>query len=328
MTPFHNAQSDARPVAELLTQLRNGDLQHVGIPPVGTGFEPLDSVLDGGFLPGDIVLLGGQPGAGKTLCALQWARNIADAGRPVTFACFEHDEAALLNRLLVQELALVAGDADLGDRIKSRAVTRDLMLGLIDLDAAVAASPLIDDAIESLDGFAAALQLLRASSQTTTAHELDQVTGDHLRPGGVLFVDYLQKLPVHSAPTLGERIYRSIEILKELAMARQITVVALSSASDRGIDADRLRLGHLRGSDALAHECDIAILMNQKVTATSERHLKYDLTQLDEARKRSIFSVEKNRRGEDDVHLEFVKDFVNFRFLPLGAFMSEALAGD
>jgi replicative DNA helicase len=144
----------------------------------------------------------------------------------------------------------------------------------------------------------------------------------------VLFVDYLQKLPVHSAPTVGERIYRSIEILKELAMARQITVVALSSASDRGIDADRLRLGHLRGSDALAHECDIAILLNQKVTATSERHLKYDLTQLDQARRRSVFSIEKNRRGEDDVHLEFVKDFVNFRFLPLGAFMSEALAGD
>ena len=48
--------------------------------PIGTGFEPLDTVLDGGFLPGDVVLLGGQPGAGKTICALQWARNISSQG--------------------------------------------------------------------------------------------------------------------------------------------------------------------------------------------------------------------------------------------------------
>ena len=85
---------------------------------------------------------------------------------------------------------------------------------------------------------------------------------------------------------------------------------------------------HLRGSDALAHECDIAVLLNQKVTATSQRHLKFDLTQLDEARRRTVFSIDKNRRGEVDLHLEFVKDFGNFRFDPNGAFVMEALADD
>ena len=70
----------------------------------------------------------------------------------------------------------------------------------------------------------------------------------------------------------------------------------------------------------------MAILLNNKVTAaTSERHLKYDLTQLDEARRRTVFSIEKNRRGEVDIHLEFVKDFANFRFLPQGAYLTEAV---
>jgi len=68
--------------------------------------------------------------------------------------------------------------------------------------------------------------------------------------------------------------------------------------------------------------------MNHKVTAASDRHLKFDLTQLDEARRRTVFSIEKNRRGEVDVHLEFVKDFANFRFHPDGAFVTEALEGD
>ncbi|MDH3678477.1 MAG: AAA family ATPase [Acidimicrobiia bacterium] len=315
-------------VSTLLWELRQGATNALGIGPLGTGFEPLDSVLDGGFLPGEVVLLGGQPGVGKTVCALQWARNMSSSGRRVTFACFEHDEAALLNRLLVQELALVTTESDPIERLRAKALVRDLMLGLTTIDDAVAESPTIDEALTSLEVFSPNLQLLRASAQRTTPRELDEVSSAHLDAGGVLFVDYLQKLPVPSASSLEERVYRSVEIMKELAIAHQITVVALSAASSAGIGADRVRMDHLRGSDALAHECDLAILMNHKVTAAADRHLKFDLTQLDEARRRTIFSIEKNRRGEVDLHLEFVKDFSNFRFRPDGGFVTEALDDD
>lgn len=328
MTDIDLPQSAPRSVASLLTQLRDGSTAYLGAGPVGTGFDPLDSVLDGGFVPGDVILLGGQPGAGKTICALQWARHISSQGRPVTFACFEHDEAALLNRLVVQELAAVAADADLPSRVTAKGIVRDLMLGVLRIDEAMAGSPLIERAFASLEVFAPNLQLFRASSQRTTPAELNRVSREHLDIGGVLFVDYLQKLPVTSAVNLEERVYRAVEIMKELAVAHQITVVALSAAASSGINADRLRLQDLRGSDALAHECDVAILLNQKLTATSDRHLKFDLTQLDEARRRTVFSIEKNRRGEVGLHLEFVKDFANFRFLPRGSFMTEALEGD
>lgn len=315
-------------VSTLLWELREGATTALGIGPIGTGFEPLDSILEGGFLPGEVVLLGGQPGAGKTVCALQWARNISSLDRHVTFACFEHDEGALLNRLLVQELAIVAGDIDPIARLHAKALIRDLLLGVVSIEDAVAGSAVIEEAFASLETFSPNLQLLRASAQRTTPQRLDAVSHEHLEAGGVLFVDYLQKLPVPAATSLEDRVYRSIEIMKELAIAHQITVVALSAASSIGINAERLRMKHLRGSDALAHECDVAILLNQKVTATSERHLKFDLTQLDEARRRTVFSVEKNRRGEVDLHLEFVKDFANFRFDPNGAFMTETLADD
>lgn len=315
-------------VSSLLHHLRFGTAELSGIGPVGTGFEPLDSVLNGGFLPGDLVLLGGQPGAGKTLCALQWARNMSAAGRHVTFACFEHDEAALLTRLLIQELASIESDLDSTSRIGARASVRNLMLGLITIEEAIREAPAVSAAFASLEAFAPNLQLLRASSQRTTPRELDLVSRDHLEPGGVLVVDYLQKLPIPDVASLEERVYHSVEILKELAIAHEITVIALSAASSAGIESDRLRLGQLRGSDALAHECDIALILNQKVTATDDRHLKFDLTQLDEARRRTVFSIEKNRRGENDVHMEFIKDFGNFRFLTGGSFVSETLTGD
>lgn len=312
-------------VSTLLWELREGATTALGIGPIGTGFEPLDSVLDGGFLPGEVVLLGGQPGVGKTICALQWARNISSQHRHVTFACFEHDEAALLNRLLVQELAIVAADIDPIARLQAKSLIRDLLLGIITVQEAVTGSSVVEDAFASLECFSPNLHLMRASSQRTTPQQLGEISHAHLDAGGVLFVDYLQKLPIPSASSLEDRVYRSIEIMKELAITHQITVVALSAASSSGIDAERLRMTHLRGSDALAHECDVAVLLNQKVTATSERHLKFDLTQLDEARRRTLFSIEKNRRGEVDLHLEFVKDFANFRFDPNGAFMTEAL---
>lgn len=43
-----------------------------------TGFEELDRVLGGGIVPGSLVLVGGDPGIGKSTLLLQVCRNIAD----------------------------------------------------------------------------------------------------------------------------------------------------------------------------------------------------------------------------------------------------------
>ena len=231
-------------------------------------------------------------------------------------------------RLMVQEMAGMAHQADPTMRIQARSVIRDLMLGLIDLDHAISISPLVQHTLQQIEAYSSRLQLLRASTQRTTPAALEDAAMPHLEPGSVLVVDYLQKLPVPDVPNLEERVYQAVEILKEMAIRNQVAVVALSAASASGIGIDRLRMEHLRGSDALGHECDVAIVLNNKATATSDRHLKFDLSQHDEARRRAILSIEKNRRGEVDVHLDFRKDFANFRFDPNGTFMNEALEGD
>lgn len=312
----------ARDVSSLLWDLHQGTLA-TGLGPVATGFQPLDDVLDGGLLPGEVVLLGGQPGAGKTICALQWARHVAAQGSSALYACFEHDESALLNRLLVQEMAGLA-DVDPPERLRARTLLREVTLGLCSVDEAAAASETVKRAMLALSDVGARLHLLRASTQTTTIEELAETADTHLEVGGVLVVDYLQKLPV-AAADVDERVYRAVEQLKDLAVTRRITVVALSAAGASGITVGRLRLRHLRGADALAHECDIAVVLNQKATALADRHLKFDLTQLDDARRKALLSIEKNRRGEVDVHLEFVKDFAHFRFLPQGTYTDQSL---
>ena len=46
-----------------------------------TGFDILDLNLSGGFRSGELVLVGGPQGLGKTTWALQVARNVARSGR-------------------------------------------------------------------------------------------------------------------------------------------------------------------------------------------------------------------------------------------------------
>ena len=56
-----------------------------------TGFQPLDDVLNGGFRAQDLVLLGGRPGIGKTVAALQWARWMAMQGHTAIFTTVYKD---------------------------------------------------------------------------------------------------------------------------------------------------------------------------------------------------------------------------------------------
>src|SRR5690349_14848468 len=74
------------------------------VQPVGLGFDPLDKVLGGGLRAGDLLLLGGAPGAGKTTFVLQAARNIAASGQGTClYLCYEHDEEYLATRLITLE---------------------------------------------------------------------------------------------------------------------------------------------------------------------------------------------------------------------------------
>src|SRR5918994_1253907 len=65
-----------------------------------TDFDVLDDVLAGGIRQGEILLLGGKPGVGKTIASLQWARSMAQRGIVAVYVCFEHDDVTLVTRLL------------------------------------------------------------------------------------------------------------------------------------------------------------------------------------------------------------------------------------
>ena len=57
-----------------------------------SGFEEFDRVLGGGIVPGSVVLLGGEPGIGKSTLLLQAAAKVAQAIGPVLYSSGEESE--------------------------------------------------------------------------------------------------------------------------------------------------------------------------------------------------------------------------------------------
>lgn len=65
---------------------------------VSTGFAEFDRVLGGGLVPGAVVLVGGEPGIGKSTLLLQAASAVAEAGGTVVYASGEESPSQLRAR--------------------------------------------------------------------------------------------------------------------------------------------------------------------------------------------------------------------------------------
>ncbi len=66
-----------------------GDVCDQGHKAFGSGLEALDRVLGEGFVPGAAILVGGEPGIGKSTLLLQVAGLVAASGRKVVYASGE-----------------------------------------------------------------------------------------------------------------------------------------------------------------------------------------------------------------------------------------------
>ena len=97
----------------------------------GSGQAELDRVLGGGIVPGSVILLGGDPGIGKSTLLLQVAARVA-ASRPVIYASGEESVAQV--GLRAQRLALsaealgVVADTDLPSILALAAEQRAALL--------------------------------------------------------------------------------------------------------------------------------------------------------------------------------------------------------
>ena len=330
--PRHPAQprTVANVLNELDAELRSGHGKD--LIPIPTRFEPLDAVLGGGIKNGDLLLVGGMPGVGKTIVTLQWARNIVLEGGTAVFACYEHEESLLLSRLLAMEIGDLPHTSDDEEMEKLRIGIQEAAMGMgPGLRDVLESGDLINRAYEHVQTYADRLFFVKASGAHTGLAELEDMIRDHKPDEGVfvLFVDYLQKVSIRpEPPDEGEKVTRITEALKDLCLTYKIPIVCNVAADREGLKSKRLRLHHLRGSSALMYECDVAILLNDKFNCVSKVHLAYDPVRAQTFKDYAVFTVEKNRGGPNLVDLEFRKDFLYYRFNPIGGLVQENLVDE
>jgi DNA repair protein RadA/Sms len=157
-----------RSLAQTAPVLSLADIDAVDVPRFGTGIEEFDRVLGGGLVSGGVVLIGGDPGIGKSTLLLQALANISHS-KSTLYVSGEESGAQIALR--ARRLALEATSLKLQAEIQLEKI-----LGtLADLKPEVAVIDSIQtvysDALSSAPGSVAqvrecAAQLTRVAKQT------------------------------------------------------------------------------------------------------------------------------------------------------------------
>jgi len=129
--------------------------------PVGLG--ELDRVLGGGLVPGSLVLVGGEPGIGKSTLLLQAAAGLASSGRTVLYATGEESGGQV--RLRAERLGLLAGPAAAAIRILAEHdVERIIAAARVLRPAAVIVDSIQTATLDELDGPAGSVGQVREAA--------------------------------------------------------------------------------------------------------------------------------------------------------------------
>ena len=304
--------------------------------PIPLGMAPLDRILGGGLRPGELMLIGGAQGTGKTTMALQMARNVAASGQAyVLYVNFEHDDADMLNRLVAMESALPhlpstkpsTGAIKITD-VRAEVVRSWASAGAQPAD--LATNPRLKPSIDRLARYGSNLYLLRGSQTASTVENLHELIRQHRIQSGerrmLLIIDYLQKVPQFpEPPTESEKVTYVVNGLKDIALTEKVPTIAIVAADKEGLKASRLRSHHLRGSSAINYEADIILILNEKYQIVAKVNIEFNPYQAQRFREWVVVSVEKNRSGADNVDTEFHKHFDFSCFDPTGRPVQEKL---
>ena len=160
--PQHMSLAQTAPVLSL------DDIDAIDVPRFGTGIEEFDRVLGGGMVAGGVVLIGGDPGIGKSTLLLQALANMSHHKR-VLYVSGEESGAQIALR--AKRLAIDAKELKLQAEIqleKILSTLNDLKPEVVVIDSI---QTVYSDALSSAPGSVAqvrecAAQLTRAAKQT------------------------------------------------------------------------------------------------------------------------------------------------------------------
>jgi DNA repair protein RadA/Sms len=158
------------------------------LPRLSLGIDELDRVLGGGLVPGSLVLLGGEPGIGKSTLLLQAAAGLTRStsdGAHVLYATGEESPGQV--RLRAARLGLLAGPSGEGVRVLAEHdVSRIVEVARAERPGLVVVDSIQTATVDELDGAAGSVGQVRES----TLRLMDLAKGDGI---AVILVGHVTK---------------------------------------------------------------------------------------------------------------------------------------
>jgi DNA repair protein RadA/Sms len=241
----HPAHHAGQPVAAVkLSQIANQKLWRMA-----TGYGELDRVLGGGLVPGSLVLIGGEPGIGKSTLLLQVANQLAQGHRVLYVAAEESgQQVKLRSQRLLEAFSYdpdqtnpVNIDDDLSEE---RAIAPDLETATKTRRKAKKTS---DKSIDQLDDSDVLDKLDQLYLLAET--DLEAILGElaSLKPA-VAVIDSIQNIyfaTLSSAPGSVAQVRECTSALMQVAKRQNITLLIVGHVTKDGTLAGPKVLEHL-----------------------------------------------------------------------------------
>ncbi len=216
-----------------------------GITGLPTGFTKLDKMM-AGLKPGELIIVAGRPGMGKTALAMNIAMNACRA-REVPIVCFnlEMSKEELARRLLCGEARVDGG------RLRTGMLSRDDWTRLTTAAGTLTNMPIFIDDTPAIT----VMELRGKARRLVSEHGL-----------GMIIIDYLQLMRAGTKVESREKEVSEISrSLKALAKELKVPVLALSQLN-RGVEQragkdKRPQLSDLRESGAIEQDADVILFV-------------------------------------------------------------------
>jgi replicative DNA helicase len=214
---------------------------------ISTGLKDLDYITNGGWKPGQLIILAARPAMGKTALALHFARSAALSGVPVMVFSLEMDVQGLTNRLIFSEQDINRYKFSVGR------LSEDEEMKLCNAANSLYGLPLT---IDDTSGLSMQQIKSRARSQ--------QIKGKC----GLVLIDYLQLTDMRSQNKTYNReqeVSQASRAAKIMAKELGVPVILLSQLS-RQVEGRAIKiplLSDLRESGAIEQDADVVLFIHR-----------------------------------------------------------------
>lgn len=260
--------------------------------PIPTGFKSFDSIIGGGFIRKQIVMLAAAPGMGKTTLATQICESIAESGTDVLYINLEMDREQLLARSIAR-IAWTPATGDFGNSMGNPLTAINIMQGY---KWTPDQCRIILDAAEKYKRTIAQHLVYNPGDLNCDIDAILKKMNDEKNRLGhapIVCVDYLQLLTGGEHEDVIAVIKRALQRLKEWAMQNNSVVIIITATNRDSMKTGSSGLNSGRDTSNIEFAADLHLGLSYSMLG--ERYAGIDkITKDDIEKAREKYLVDKN----------------------------------